>query len=328
MTKKGKKKSSKKVKKVVHQSDNAHVSAQDNSEQKPNCRDSEMLENDNNAQPSRDKRITWRTVQIDFMDLWGLGSKSMPRTLWRLVCNPGEVISNYIINGRQTCFPPLKMLFFVSIFAYFFVEVLGPVSTSQLNEEDHSYFVEIVNWMSTHIAWATLISFSLFIFPTYILFRRSPYLTKHTIPEGFFIQVFNGSHYTLLMIVFTIGKFFLSLFFTSPSKLTTLSNSVDYILSACAFVMLFRTYKQLFGFSFWPTLWRLIDVLLSSFFILILFYMIDYGLNAKDNTGVISGSIMLILLLLILLLGGWLIDRHTSKKRAKKISSQVEEQTS
>ena len=47
-------------------------------------------------------RITWGTVRSGVMDVWGLGSRSLIRSLWQLVVRPGRLISDYI-NGKRQC---------------------------------------------------------------------------------------------------------------------------------------------------------------------------------------------------------------------------------
>ena len=67
------------------------------------------------SQKAGEGLIDWRSVRQSFMDIWGLGSRSMPRTIWRLLLSPGQLISDYIGGKRQVSFPPVKMLFFVSV---------------------------------------------------------------------------------------------------------------------------------------------------------------------------------------------------------------------
>ena len=81
------------------------------------------------------------------------------------------------------------------------------------------------------------------IIPTWILFRHSPRHTRHTIPEGFFIQVF-------LSVIQVVINILVIPFAIINSDLTT--------GIAALFIMLYYiiTYKQLFGYKLWGTLWR------------------------------------------------------------------------
>ena len=55
------------------------------------------------------KRITWDTLKSGVMDVWGMGSRALPYTLWQLLLRPGNLIAGYINGRRQVSFPPVKM---------------------------------------------------------------------------------------------------------------------------------------------------------------------------------------------------------------------------
>ena len=61
--------------------------------------------------------ITWRSVWQGIMDVWGVGTRSLPFTLWQLLWRPGYLMRDYISGKRQVSFPPVKMLVIVGIFA-------------------------------------------------------------------------------------------------------------------------------------------------------------------------------------------------------------------
>ena len=61
-------------------------------------------------------RITARTMLLRTLDVWGLGNRSMPRTMLHLILRPGYMISDYIKGRRQPYFPPMKMLFVLGAF--------------------------------------------------------------------------------------------------------------------------------------------------------------------------------------------------------------------
>ena len=56
-------------------------------------------------------RITFRSMILRTLDVWGFGNRSMPRTLVHLLLRPGYMITDYIEGRRQPYFPPIKMLF-------------------------------------------------------------------------------------------------------------------------------------------------------------------------------------------------------------------------
>lgn len=74
--------------------------------------------------------MTWSNVAKGVMDVWGLGSRTMPFSIWQLLCRPGYFIGDYISGKRQLCFPPVKMLFIITfiyanIYYWFSPEVLS-----------------------------------------------------------------------------------------------------------------------------------------------------------------------------------------------------------
>ena len=129
-----------------------------------------------------------------------------------------------------------------------------------------------------HRLSAMLIMSALAIIPTWVIFRRSPRNTRHTIPEGFFIQVFFQT-LTIVLSILTIPLDF------TQSIITTVA--YDLLIMAYYFV----GYKQLFGYGIWGTLWRqaLVSVcVVASFMLLIwLFFptMIDTVMEALDIVG-------------------------------------------
>jgi len=133
--------------------------------------------------------------------------------------------------------------------------LLGIGFEAEVNEETGKNVVQdflqgdFYNWMGNNIHRAVLMSFSMFIVPVWFLFRSAPSLPRHTLPQGFFIQVFIGLQLLLYLLLVTL------VFYLIPS----LSRSGD---EAAGFMvmllMLWCDYKQLFGYSWWGTLWRIV----------------------------------------------------------------------
>ena len=51
------------------------------------------------GQQACDGRITWAWVRKSILMLWGMGSRSMPYSIWQLIWRPGYFIGDYI-SGR------------------------------------------------------------------------------------------------------------------------------------------------------------------------------------------------------------------------------------
>ena len=221
-------------------------------------------------------RITWRSIHIDLMDIWGLGSRSIPLSIWQLLYRPGYFISDYISGKRQLSFPPVKMLFIVTfiyanVFYWFFPEVLN----LPLEEQGE---VGYKLWIRQHYSLAMLAMSVLAIIPTWVIFRRSPRNSHHTIPEGFFIQVLLQT-LTIVLSLMTIPLDFIKSDFSTAAY--------DLLIMAYFFI----AYKQLFGYGIWGTLWRqtLISICVLFFFMFLIwvFYpsMIDTVIEVLDVFG-------------------------------------------
>ena len=204
-------------------------------------------------------RITWATVRSGVMDVWGLGSRSLLRSLWNLIVSPGRFISDYINGKWQVSFPPVKMLVIVAVSLYFIGRLIYPEYWSDLFEDEigstSSGFVgfldTVVNWIVSHPEWCLLFLLSSLIVPTWFVYRHAPRNTRHTLPQGFFIQVFMSVQFYLWLFVF-------SLVFRLCGMGMDLSMTITFAVILP--LLVFVNYKTLFGYGWWGTLWRLIVV--------------------------------------------------------------------
>ena len=206
-------------------------------------------------------RIGWHSVRQSIMDIWGLGSRSRSvlYSIWQLLLRPGYFISDYISGRRQVSFPPMKMLFILAVaYAIIFHWLLPDFHALGYSIDYHElgFTVEkgqdmtnvskpFYEWYETHFSWSMLILSFFVIFPTWVMFRYSPRHTRHTLPEGFFIQVFFADlQVTLFLLMLPCWFLF--------KQLTILS--ISYIVVTAYYII---GYMQLFGYDLWGTLWRL-----------------------------------------------------------------------
>ena len=197
-------------------------------------------------------RISWDSIREGVMDVWGLGSRSLPYSLWQLIWRPGYFVGDYISGKRQVSFPPVKMLFIVTIIyaiviEWFFPTVLGITVDedvkSAVKESSNDYSEAMSGFIDKNRGWAMLLVSTGLVLPMWVFFRYSPRHTRHTLPEGFFIMVFA----CILTTIFNfIGAFRL--------YMSTGVTILFFVLSFIVFISLFR---QLFGYGLWGTLWRL-----------------------------------------------------------------------
>ena len=140
------------------------------------------------SQPANHGRIGWLTLWQGFGQLWGIESRSGISTLWQLFLRPGFLVRDYI-SGKRQSYPPVKLLFIlaaiIAIVQYFF-----PASVKPPVETGYRYLDIVLEWLQNHENINALISGCIFILPTWWLFRKAPRYPKHTIPEGFFLQVY------------------------------------------------------------------------------------------------------------------------------------------
>ena len=180
--------------------------------------------------------ICWKTVRQGLMVIWGMDSRSLLFTLVQLLLRPGYLISDYISGKRQASFPPVKMLLIVAIaqlLAYTFVADPEAAAEETIKTSNDVF----ARWTRSNPGWSMMAISSIFLLPTWLMYRFSPKHRKHTLPEGFFIQVFMG---TLISI---IGTF------------SVLTDNL-YILWLWPFYYLVA-YRQLFCYGWWGTFWRL-----------------------------------------------------------------------
>lgn len=214
------------------------------------------------GQNKRIDSLSWESVRVETMNVWGLGNRSMPYSLWQILLRPGYFISDYINGKRQVSFPPVKMLvimgFFASLLQYLF-ETPSVIPIPDQNSE--LYFLKaFIEWCDANEGWTMLIMCSFLILPTWILFRNSPRNTRHNLPEGFFIQTFMA----ILMVVISI---------------------VDVLIGALSWFVgiyfYYTAYRQLFGYSVWGTVWRMIFCVAVAAFTLLQSAIFTFLLNLK-----------------------------------------------
>ena len=119
------------------------------------------------------------------------------------------------------------------------------------------YIDNAFEWMNLHPDVMSLILLSYLIIPNYFIFRNAPRNTRHTLPQGFFIQVFTA-------IVFLVINMFYDI------------TSLAWGTFVLGNVWLYFAYKQLFGYGIWGTLWRLALSLLCAHLLALMMLGLDF----------------------------------------------------
>ena len=210
--------------------------------------------------------ITWKSVAQSIGEVWGLHNRSLLYSLVQLFLRPGYFISDYISGKRQVSFPPVKMLALIAVLAIFVDYLTGSPITGVFNNDfdfagDKMLLIDnAFEWMNLHPEVMSLILLSYLIIPIYFIFRFAPRNTRHTLPQGFFIQVFSA-------IVFLVFNIF--------DDITSLHTAI-FVLGN---VWLFCAYKQIFGYGLWGTLWRLALALVCAHLLALIMLGIDFSIH-------------------------------------------------
>ena len=195
--------------------------------------------------------IGWKDISHSILDTFNIEKRSLLRTLWHLIWRPGYLIGDYISGRRQMSYPPLKMLLVVALCLVFgekLSEWMGWEEAAETVVSNKDGFLEkLGTWAGDNPGWATLALNCMLILPTWHLFRYAPRHPRHTLPEGFFIQVFMATLILMVTIFALISDWLLC-------------------LSPIYFVI---TYCQLFGYGIWETTWRLFVELIEIFIMFI-----------------------------------------------------------
>ena len=211
-------------------------------------------------------RITWKSVAQSIGEVWGLHNRSLVYSVVQLFLRPGYFIGDYISGKKQVSFPPVKMLALVALLGLLVDYVMGAPITGVFNNDfdfqgDKMLYIDnAFEWMNLHPDVMSLILLSYLIIPNYFIFRFAPRNTRHTLPQGFFIQVFSTAVFMILNMFYDI-------------------TSLGWLVMIIAVAMVFMTYKQLFGYGIWGTIWRVVLSFVCAFTLLSIFLNINYGFH-------------------------------------------------
>ena len=222
-------------------------------------------------------RVGWKSVRQSVALLWGLDSRSLGFSLVQLLLRPGHMIRDYISGHRQVSFPPVKMLFIIAIAYGLLNKWFGhPMPLS----EPEGFARQYLTWLDQYPGWGFLCLASFVIYPTLLVFRHALGYDRHTLPEGFLIQVFMA---TIILLI--------SCFWIFISWINVLIPI--YFFVAC---------KQLFGYGWWGTVWRAVVCLYVGFVLFSLFIgIVDLfviGHFARPTIFAINISVSVVLLII------------------------------
>ena len=267
------------------------------------------------SQSAGDGHITWKWVGKSILDVWGMDTRSLPNTLLQLLWRPGHLISDYIGGHRQVCYKPVNMLFIVALAYVILMQITGheiSIGDVELVGEELKFegYIKMIfasyNWLVAHPGWAMMILTMIMILPTLIVFRFAPKHPCLTFPENIFIQIFMST--LMLIVAFTIS----------------VSNGITIFLIPLYYYI---CYRQLFGYNFWGTTWRLVVCflvwLILMLYVIIVVLVLVVPVSESNNPflatffGVVEATIATAMLIAIPLSVAYLISRKTAKRRGQ-----------
>ena len=248
-------------------------------------------------------RVGWKSIKDNVAILWGMDSRSLGYTLLQLLGRPGYLVRDYISGRRQVSFPPVKMLVIVCLFVVI-VESVFHVKNDVIGLKfDIQEVDDIIAWINSQKSWATLFLQCFYILPTWLVFRYAPGYPRHTLPEGFFLQVFM-SVLSLLSTLF-IGYW---------------NDDLDLALWI---IYMYITYRQLFGYGWWGTLWRLAVLLqMAVTTMLVAGAIVEYVYDNNDICDALL-SILIVLTPAVLLTAVILYVTHRINKRTYRNNKEI-----
>ena len=235
-------------------------------------------------------RFTFRHALSKTLEVWGLGNRSLPRTLWHLIYRPGHMIGDYLEGRQAPYFPPIKMLFLVTAAFVVTQHVVAPDAMERIyddattriteqkievSEGEGAYplkkdvlegmnnfidaFDKVTNFFRQNQAIELILGHALFALVTVRVFRRSPSRPKMNLTECFFAQILIASQLMMVSIVCLVatqGSMWLDNMYCMPTWLLML--------------VLLYDYKQLYGFGLLRTAWYTLKVLVGWWFLMFL----------------------------------------------------------
>ena len=251
------------------------------------------------GQSARIGRYSFKKAFLLFLDVWGVGNRGMFRSIRDLLLRPGYMIRDYLRGMQMAYFPPFKMFFLLLALwlvvdsglniqlvnrdeqngqetEQFFSQFRPKVSLNArddkadekktgkpLTKEEKKRFKqeyerksgEVGEWIEQHSSVLVLAGLLLFSLPLYLLFRHSPAIPDLRLSECFVAMVY----ITNMIVIYDI----------IPSLLC-FSVKTEAIYDVLSLLLAIIPIKQLSGYSYVSTIWRLIAALIPFIIICLL----------------------------------------------------------
>ena len=264
------------------------------------------------GQSARIGRYSFKKALLLYLDVWGLGNRGMFRSIRDLILRPGYMIRDYLRGMQMAYFPPFKMfflLFTLSILIQSGLNIEGRNYYEQMQQEEDVMVREGLNqlwnadessktqkkeaetkakkakekstdilfdkakaetarigaeldaWTESHESFYILILMLLFSWPLWLLFRHCPAIPDMRLSECFVAMVYISNMLTIYSLI--------------PAFLC-FSAKAQLIVGALCMVLFIIPVKQLSGYSYSHTIWRVIVAVIPFFFMLLALTVVGY----------------------------------------------------
>lgn len=242
------------------------------------------------GQSSKIGRYSFKNAFLLFIDVWGLGNRGMFRTIRDIFLRPGYMIRDYLRGMQMAYFPPFKMLFLICALGILIdtgLNVKGINRFELYMEQEKEYtrkmqaeanadktltlerrdakiaanktLYAIENKVGENNQLAALLSLLIFSGPFYLLFRHCPAIPDLRFSECFVAMVYIAN----MILVLTIIPSLLCFDFKTEAHF-------DLVAALLAVIPI----RQLTGYSYWNTVWRLLVALIPFSIILMVLYAV------------------------------------------------------
>lgn len=258
------------------------------------------------GQSSKIGRYSFKNALLLYLDVWGLGNRGMFRTIRDLILRPGYMIRDYLRGMQMAYFPPFKLFFLLLALSVLVdsgmniqginrekqnekegeelvnsfskdvlhieprekkPEVKPEIKTDKpLTKEDQKMMAveeserlttSFVEWLEQHGSVVGLAGLLVFSFPLYLLFRHSPAIPDLRFSECFVSMVYITDMFLLYNII--------------PSLLC-FSVKAEIIYNMLTLLLPIIPIKQMSGYSYWSTFWRLLAAFIPFVVVCILLF--------------------------------------------------------
>ena len=101
------------------------------------------------GQASRIGRYSFKTGILNFVDVWGLGNRSMFLTIRDLILRPGYMIRDFLKGMQMAYFPPFKMFFLLFALSVLVTHGLNIKGIDISNDAENEYVLQEMKEVNT-----------------------------------------------------------------------------------------------------------------------------------------------------------------------------------